>query len=163
MNRELIGPKLQSLDNNNIENIFFEPKNNIDSIVLDDNIMPQNENLDVIASKKIKKKITIIEESEIICKKKEENKKKMGFYEAFSNKILKSLSKKQLNPFIVSGKSKRLALKIKKMFSYKNFKNLSSLQKSMINDITDFSWAVTAANTFRVNFIFITIIIIILK
>ena len=88
MNRELIGPKLQSLDNNNIENIFFEPKNNIDSIVLDDNIMPQNENLDVIASKKIKKKITIIEESEIICKKKEENKKKMGFYEAFSNKIL---------------------------------------------------------------------------
>lgn len=161
MNKELIGPKLETLDNKEIENIFLEPKNKEDSIVLDDafpNNGVQTQNLNLNDLLKIKKEK--VRSPKTDSKKKSGNKKRNVFYENISNKFSQNIQKKILNSLYFLGKSRRLALKIKKMFFYRNFDNLTKTQKLMLNDKTDFSWLPSKTNSIIVKYYFFLIFFI---
>lgn len=150
MNKELIGPKLDSFDNKDLENIFLEQKNKVDSNVFDDFLPNPNSvpALNINQRKIIKKKDDCLSISPKT--KKNQNAKTSGLTKEYSKNKRAAITKLRLNPLYFLGKSKRLALKIRKMFYYKNFNNLTNSQKCMLNDKTDFSCFHPKKNPFKV-------------
>lgn len=148
MNINQIGPKLESSDHQVEENKFLEAKKAIDSIVLDDSEnTPQN--LNFYRQPPFSDRIKILKEDEdgfrVHSEKKTIHKKNMNV--KFSEKsecpslFPEKKKSKKLMMLNVVNKSKSLALQIKKIFFYKNFKNMNNFQKSLLNDATDFSKA----------------------
>ena len=109
--RKQIGPKLQNPDHVNEEKAFLKTKKMNDSFILDDDVCEKNQN-----ENKLKKTY-------------------LNQIEKYGN--LKNNTKKpQVNLFNFLKKAKNLAVKIKRTLYFKNYKNLTLLQKKILNDVS---------------------------
>ena len=128
MNISLIGPKLEDYDHKTEEKVFLDDKNKADSVVDE-----QLENLQKMFQKN---------PSKVKSPQKDEKSQIMGINslkEPLSPSKMINSKKHAGNLFKILKKAKKISENVKNILYYKNIRNMTHFQKSILNDPTDFT------------------------
>lgn len=148
MNISLIGPKLENYDHKTEEKVFLEEKNKVHSLIFEEK--PDNDH-QIFQNKFLQALSPINTENPLITDK--------NLNAFFDSKIEPVSPKQSMNSkvhtavlFRVFGKAKQLAARVKNVLYYKDFRNMTNFQISILNDLTVF---IERKFVFRLNVHFI--------